>query len=154
MKRVFLIVVLLSLAAVAVFLLYHAFIPTSDKLFAQYQEYIVSIDQPRYAASAAYRWEVDQELLSRQHALARAYNADRKPDSAIMFLEGLIETRNEQQYIFGRKLPRNAGQAALVAIYYELLANSYDMKHDEKKKTWALKKSKEYKEEALRLEKK
>jgi hypothetical protein len=134
-------------------LIYQALTPKSDKLYKQYQTFIASIDEIRYKTSAAYRFEVNDELGRQQIALASAYNEDKKPDEAIILLEGLIASMNKQQYVLDKKVGRNSGQVGLVAIYYEKLAASYGMKHDEQKKAWALQKSDEYKAEAAMLEK-
>jgi hypothetical protein len=153
MKKLFMIVVLVVVAGGSGYLIYRALTPKSDKLREQYQTFIASIDETRYKTTAAYRFEVDEELRTRRFAMASAYNADKKPDEAIILLEGLIASMNKQQYVLDKKVRRNSGQAELVAIYYESLAASYGMKHDEEKRAWALQKSNEYREEAVMLEK-
>jgi hypothetical protein len=153
MKKLFMILLMASVAVGAGYLIYRALIPKSDKLYEQYQAFAASIDQDRYRTNAAYRWEVDEELRIRQVVLASAYNADKRPDEAIVLLEGLIASMNKQQYVLDKRIRRNSGQVELVAIYYLRLADSYGMKHDEKKKAWALQKSDEYKAEAALLEK-
>jgi len=152
MKKLFKILLIMAVAGGSVFLIYQALTPKSDKLYKQYQDFIATIDETRYRTSAAYRFEVDEELGARRVALASAYNADKRPDEAIVLLEGLIASMNKQQYVLDKKVWRNSGQVELVAIYYERLAAAYGMKHDEKKKAWALQKSNEYKEEAFMLE--
>ncbi|MGE5172812.1 MAG: hypothetical protein ACM3MD_03175 [Betaproteobacteria bacterium] len=122
-------------------------------MYEQYQAYIATIDQAQYSTNASYRWEVDEGIRTRQAALASAYNADKRPDKAIVLLEGLIDSMNKQQYVLKKKVRRNSGQVALVAIYYARLADSYGLKHDEEKRAWALQKSKEYEAEAAQLEK-
>ncbi len=153
MKKLFIVLVLAAVVGGAGYLLYKALIPKSTTMYEQYQEYIATIDQARYQANAGYRWGVDEELRTRQAALAAAYNADKKPDKAIALLEGLIESMNKQQYVLTKKVRRNSGQVELVAIYYSRLADSYALKHDEEKKAWALQKSSEYKAEAAKLAK-
>jgi hypothetical protein len=153
MKKLFQILLIASVVAGAGYLIYQALIPESDKLYKQYQTFAASIDQARYRTNAGYRWEVDDELRSRQVALASAYNADKRPDEAIVLLEGLIADMNKQQRVLDKRIRRNSGQVELVAIYYARLADSYGLKHDEKKKAWALQKSDEYKAELILLEK-
>jgi hypothetical protein len=153
MKKLFMILLIASAAVGAGYLIYQALIPKSDKLLEQYQAFTATIDQARYQTNAAYRWEVDEELRTRQVALATAYNADERPDEAIVLLEGLIAGMNKQQYVLKKRIWRNSGQVELVAIYYQRLADSYGLKHDEKKKEWALRKCDEYKAEAALLEK-
>ncbi len=153
MKKLFMVLVIVAVAAGSGFLIYHALILKSDKLYEEYRAFIASIDETRYRTNAAHRWEVEEELRVRQVALASAYNADKRPDAAIALLEGLIASMNKQQRVLDKKVRRNSGQVELVAIYYERLADSYGMKHDEEKKAWALQKSNEYKAEAALLEK-
>ncbi len=151
MKKFFIILVLAAAAAVASYFIYKALIPKSTTLLEQYQAYLTTIDQARYSTNAGYRWEVDEEIRTRQAALAAAYNADKKPDEAIAILEGLIAAMNKQQYVLNKKVSRNSGQVELVSIYYARLADSYALKHDEAKRAWALQQSNEYKAEAARL---
>ncbi len=151
MKKLFMILLIASAAVGAGYLIYQALVPKSDKLLEQYQAFTATIDQARYRINAAYRWEVDEELRIRQVALASAYNADKRPDEAIVLLEDLIAGMNKQQYVLNKRIRRNSGQVELVAIYYQRLADSYGLKHDEKKKKWALQKSDEYKAEAALL---
>ncbi len=148
------VLVLAAFAGWSGYKIYRALIPPSGILYEQYQAYIATIDQARYQANAGYRWGVDDELRTRQAALAAAYNADKKPDKAIALLEGLIESMNKQQYVLNKKVRRNSGQVELVAIYYSRLADSYALKHDEEKRAWAQQKSDEYKAEAARLSQK
>lgn len=152
MKKLFMILVIVAVAGGAGFLIYQALIPKSDKLYKEYQTLIATIDETRYKTNAAYRFDVDEELRTRRVAMASAYNADKRPDEAIVLLEGLIAAVNKQQYVLDTKVRRNSGQVELVAIYYKSLADSYDLKHDEEKKAWALQKSSEYQAEAAMLE--
>ena len=153
MKKLFMILVMVAVVGGSGFLIYQVLSPKSDKLYKQYQTFIASIDEIRYKTNAAYRFEVDEELRTRQVALASAYNADKRPDEAVILLEGLIASMNKQQYVLDKKVRRNSGQVELVAIYYKSLADSYGLKHDEEKKAWALQKSNEYQAEAAMLEK-
>lgn len=153
MKKLLMVLVMAAVAGGAGYLIYKALVPKSSKMYEQYQAYIATIDQTRYSTNAGYRWEIDEGIRTRQAALASAYNADKRPDEAIVLLEGLIESMNKQQYILKKKVRRNSGQVALVAIYYARLADAYGLKHDEEKRAWALQKSKEYEAESARLEK-
>ncbi len=151
MKKFIIILFLAAVAGGAGYFIYKALIPKSTTLLEKYQEYLATVDQTRYQSNAGYRWAVDDEIRTRQAAIAAAYNEDKKPDPAIAILEGLIESMNKQQYVLNRKVRRNSGQVELVAIYYARLADSYALKHDEEKKAWALQKSAEYKAEAAQL---
>ncbi len=151
MKKLFMFLMIASVAVGAGYLIYQALIPKSDKLLEQYEAFTATIDQARYQANAAYRWEVDEELRIRQVALASAYNEDNRPEKAIVLLESLIAGMNKQQYVLDKRIRRNSGQVELVAIYYQRLADAYGLKHDEKKKAWALQKSDEHKAEAALL---
>jgi hypothetical protein len=68
-------------------------------------------------------------------------------------LESIIGSVNRPQYVHGRKTARNCGQVRLVAKYYSILSDAYGMKHDEKKRAWALKMSMHYETEAEQLRK-
>jgi hypothetical protein len=151
MKRLFIVVLIVVVAVGSGYLIYQALIPVSDKLNEQYQAFMATIDQTSYRTSARYRWEVDDKIRRWQFDLASAYNADKRPDEAIILLEGLIAAMNKQQYALDKMIPRNSGQAEWVAIYYAGLADSYGLKHDEEKKAWALQKSEAYRAEAARL---
>jgi hypothetical protein len=151
MKRLFMVLLIVVVAVGSGYLIYRALIPKSDKLNEQYQAFMTTIDQTSYRTSARYRWEVDDKIRRWQFDLASAYNADKRPDEAIILLEGLIAAMNKQQYALDKKIPRNSGQVEWVAIYYAGLADSYRLKHDEEKTAWALQKSEEYRAEAARL---
>ncbi len=151
MKKYLIVLVLAGILGGAGYFIYKALIPKSTTLLEQYQQYLATVDQARYQANAGYRWGVDEELRTRQAALAAQYNADKKPDKAIAILEGLIESMNRQQYVLNKKVRRNSGQVELVAIYYSRLAESYALKKDEEKKSWAQQKSAEYKADAAEL---
>jgi hypothetical protein len=151
MKKLFMILVMVAVVGGSGFLIYQVLTPKSDKLYKQYQTFIASIDETLYKTKASYRFEVDEEIRIRQVALASAYNVDKRPDEAIILLEGLIASVNKQQYVLDTKVRRNSGQVELVAIYYKSLADSYGLKHDEEKKAWALQKSNEYQAEAAML---
>lgn len=153
MKKLFKFLVMIAVTVGSGFLIYQALTPKSDKLYKQYQTFIATIDETRYKTSAGYRFEVNDELGRQQLTLASAYNADKRPDEAIILLEGLIASMDKQQYVLDKKVRRNSGQVGLLAIYYEKLAASYGMRQDEQKKAWALQKSSEYKAEAAMLEK-
>jgi hypothetical protein len=151
MKKLFMVLVIVAVTVGAGYLIYRALIPKSDKLYEQYQTYLVTIDQPRYNTNAGYRWEVGEHIRIWKTNLASSYNADNRPDEAIILLEGLIADMNKQQYVLDKKVPRNSGQVEWVAIYYAHLADSYGLKHDEKKQAWAMQKSEEFRLEAARL---
>jgi hypothetical protein len=123
-----------------------------DSLYEQYKIYLSSIDEYRYKTSTLHRWEVNEKLRSQQSAVAYACLSDNKPDVSIFMFNTLIAAENGPQFMFDKKLPRNAAQVHLVALHYGSLATAYEQAGDVKGKERALEKQKQYDQEAARME--
>ncbi len=153
MKKLIIALLGLSIIGGAGYFLYEGSVPKSERLQAKYKKFTDSLDQNQYATDQSYRERINRELLDRQEALAFVYINEQKPNEAIIFLESIIGSVNRPQYVHGRQTARNSGQVRLVAKYLSILSDAYGMKHDEKKRAWALKMSMHYETEAEQLRK-
>ncbi len=153
MKKLIITLLVLGIIAGAGYFLHEGAVPKSERLFGKYKKFTASLDQSRYATDLSYRERMDRELQERQEALAVAYINDRKPDEAIMVLETLIDSANGPRYEHGSRVLSNSVQTSLVADYYKMLSDAYDMKHDRNGKEQALKMSMHYRAEAESLRK-
>lgn len=153
MKKFIIALLGLSIIGGAGYFLSEGSVPKSERLQAKYKRFTDSLDQSQYATDQSYRERINQELHDRQEALAFVFIDEQKPDEAIIYLETLIGSMNRPQYVQGRQAARNSGQVRLVAKYYSILSEAYGMRHDVKKRAWALKMSIHYEAEAEQLRK-
>lgn len=153
MKKAFITAVILAAAIGAGMLVYSALVSECDDRYEQYELFVSAIDRSRFSSDGYYRWETGEQMTKRQADVAWACLSEKKPERAAAMYRLLIDSANKPQYALERRLPRSSAQVKLVAVYYGLLAQAYDMQGDEQQKAAALKKQAEFEAEADRFRK-
>jgi len=152
MKKALISLIVLAVVGGVGFLIYRNSISKCDQLYKKYGTFISSMDDHRYGSNSLQRWQVNQELRKQQNDVASVCLNEKKAEIAISMYELLIDSENGVQYVIDQRMPRISPQVKMVAIYYRQLAEAYGVKGDEDKKVDALKKQKQYEEEAKLLE--
>jgi predicted Zn-dependent protease len=153
MKKGLIVLTILILSGGAGYLIYKSSLSKCDQLYKQYGEFLTSKDDNRYRSNSLYRREMNAKLKKQQYDAASACLHENKPDIAIMMFKSLIESENGPQFVLDQRTPRISPQVTMVALYYGRLAEAYGKAGDEGQKSDALKKQKEYQDEANRLKK-
>lgn len=123
--------VITAVAAVSViFLVRQATAPVSTIIKQERNKFAASFDATRAETDAQYVRAFREKLHFLTYRYAAALNEENKPDSAIKALKTLIREEEER----GEGAPaRNSRSYINEANYYEVLAESYDLKEDENK---------------------
>ncbi len=110
------------------FLLREASKPESVIIADERKKLADSIDKNRAGNDPIYARNIEEKLQFLDYRQAIAYNSENKPDEAIAVLKSLISNEEAKSQ---RGITRRSRSYANEARYYEALATSFELKHDE-----------------------
>ena len=102
--------------------------PESVIITKERDEIYASRDKSRLEKDPLYARELQDKLQFLGYRLAVAYNAENRPDEAITVLKQLI---SDEEAKGKTGILRRSRSYLYEAQYYEVLKESYDLKHDE-----------------------
>jgi predicted Zn-dependent protease len=152
MKKIIIFCAVVSVIIGSMFIIKENNVPASSKMSRQIHDKIKEINRPLFAADDVYRLKISSEINQLKFALGLEYNEEKKPDKAIEVFEDLIR-ENKEQYISGKRMPKNSGQFGLDSAYFKALAAAYDMKADHTRKHAALKRAEAAQRQSVKLKK-
>ncbi len=144
-------IVLFAAAAAVLFVIYlvrHAIEPQSAVIARERKTVFASEDKDRMKSDPIYAGEVREKLAFLDYRLAVAYNAEQKPDKAIDILQRLIRDEEDTEK---SGVPRRSRSYMREADYYEVLKESFELKHNDAEVNTALDRYGQLRTKALEL---
>jgi len=111
----------------AVYLVRQATVPQSVIIAKERNRLYASRDKKRMANDPVYAGELEDKLALLDYWMAVAYNDENKPDKAIAILQRLI---NDEEAREKGGIPRRSRSYMHEANYYEVLKESFELKHE------------------------
>jgi len=131
MKRYMRLMVFFIVAVAILFFIYvvkQTSAPESVIIAKERDQIYASRDKSRLEKDPLYARELQDKLQFLDNRLAVAYNAENRPDEAIAVLQQLI---SDEEVKGKTGILRRSRSYLNEAQYYEVLKESYDLKHDE-----------------------
>jgi len=125
--RLTILVAVVAAILLAVYLVRQAAVPQSAIIAKERSRLYASRDKKRMANDPAYAGELADKLDLLDYWTAAAYNDENKPDKAIAILQRLI---NDEEARGRGGIPRRSRSYMHEANYYEVLKESFELKHE------------------------
>ncbi len=122
------VLVIAGVIVLILFLMKEASSPESAIIGGERKKLADSIDKNRAENDPIYARQVEEKLQFLDYRQAIAYNSENKPDKAIAVLKSLISNEEAKPQ---RGITRRSRSYANEARYYEALAASFELKHDD-----------------------